>query len=473
MSDPGSVAAALWAGLGGEPAAVDRLTLTGPAHLLPSVFPVTSAATASVAVATLAAAELWAARGAPPAEVAVDARHAALACRSERLTTVTVAGGPGSELPTDIWGPISGDYATRDGWVRLHAVFRRHRAAALRALSLDEDEDDRSVVRTAVARWDAVALEDTVHREGGCAGALRSIDQWRVLPQSAVVSAQPLVALTPLGKGDGDRPSPAEITRPLTGMRVLDLTRVIAGPVAGRFLAAYGADVLRIDPPGSDDHPIVVTDTTVGKRSAVLDLHEDDDRAVFEGLVRTADAILCAYRPGALDELGYDPGGLVKLRPGLVVGTLSAYGGAGPWGARRGFDSLVQMTTGLAEHGRHTTGSDMPVPLPCQLLDHATGYLLAGGVLEALSRRSRAGRGGGWLVQTSLARTATWLERLGRSGAVDVPDPPDTLPEDLCVDLHGPLGHSRHVACPGAIVGAAPRWDSGPVPLGHDDPSWL
>ena len=467
MADPQTVAAGVWAGLGGSPRALERLTVTGPSHVLPSVFPVTAAATAAVAVATLAVSELWRARGGEAGgAVAVDTRHAALACRSERFTEV--AGRP-SGPP---WGRVSGDYATRDGWIRLHAQFRRHRAAALQALGLEADDVDREAVRSAVARWSAGPLEDAVYREGGCAGALRSVEQWRASLPGVVVRSQPLVGLTPLGKGNGDRSAPADPGRPLVGLRILDLTRVIAGPVAGRFLAAYGADVLRVDPPGSDDHPDLVTDTTVGKRSAVLDLHQDAERKRFESLVRKADAVLCAYRPGALEELGYDPAGLVALRPGLVVGTLSAYSGAGPWGGRRGFDSLVQMTTGLADEGRKASGAEMPVPLPCQLLDHASGYLLAAGVLAGLARRSAASRGGGWLVELSLARTATWVEGLGRTGALDIADPGPELPADLAVDLHGPLGPSRHIACPGLIVGAAPRWASGPVPLGHDDPTW-
>ncbi|MGH9210650.1 MAG: CoA transferase [Acidimicrobiales bacterium] len=466
MGDPRAVAVNLWTGLGGDRAAPERLTITGPSHILPSVFPVTAAATAAVAVATLAAAELWRVRGRGAAEVAVDSRHAALACRSERFTQVV------GQEPGDIWGPVSGDYATRDGWIRLHGVFRRHREAALRALGAPPAESDRDTVRALVARWSGVSLEDAVLREGGAAGVLRTTEQWQASAQAIDVERQPLVGLMPLGGNDGDHPPPPDIARPLTGLRVLDLTRVIAGPVAARFLAAYGADVLRVDAPGSDDHPQVVADTTVGKRSAVLDLHQDAERKRFESLVRKADAVLCAYRPGALDDLGYDPATLARLRPGLVVGTLSAYGAVGPWGGRRGFDSIVQMTTGLADEGRRAVGADMPVPLPCQLLDHASGYLLAAGVLAGLTRRSGASLGGGWHVWVSLARTAAWIDGLGRGGSLEVPDPGPGLPDDLAIDLEGPKGHSRHIACPGLIVGAAPHWDSGPVPLGHDDPVW-
>jgi crotonobetainyl-CoA:carnitine CoA-transferase CaiB-like acyl-CoA transferase len=205
----------------------------------------------------------------------------------------------------------------------------------------------------------------------------------------------------------------------------------------------------------------------------VLDLQMDADRHRFERLVAGADVVLCGYRPGALEGLGYEPEALAKRRPGLVVGELSAYGGVGPWGRRRGFDSLVQMVSGIADEGRRAAGVDKPRPLPAQLLDHATGYLLAAGVLTGLTRRRSAGRGGGWLVQTSLARTAGWLDALPRSGAADIEDGARELPTELAVDLDGPLGRSRHVACPGLIVGAAPAWRTGPVPLGSDEPSWL
>jgi crotonobetainyl-CoA:carnitine CoA-transferase CaiB-like acyl-CoA transferase len=230
--------------------------------------------------------------------------------------------------------------------------------------------------------------------------------------------------------------------------------------------------VVRVDGPDAEDSATLIADTTVGKRSVILDLQEAGDRTRFERLVAGADVVLCGYRPGALEAIGYEPEALAKRRPGLVVGELSAYGGVGPWGQRRGFDSLVQMVSGIADDGRRAAGVDTPRALPAQLLDHATGYLLAAGVLTGLTRRRSAGRGGGWLVQTSLARTAGWLDGLSRSGAADVEDGARELPTELSVDLHGPLGPSRHVACPGLIVGAAPAWPTGPVPLGHDTPIW-
>lgn len=464
------VAGDVWGRLGCPPRALERLTITGPGHVLPSIFPVTALAAGVVGAATLAAGELWRVRGGPEAPVAVDTRHAALACRSERLLQMV------DHDLGDIWGQVSGMYAARDGWVRIHAELRRHRAVTLDVLGLAVADAaggvDADVVRGSVARWGAHELEDALYRDGGCGAALRTLDKWRASAQAAVVRPQPLVTVMPIGRENGEHRPPPEPERPLAGMRVLDLTRVIAGPVAGRFLAAYGADVLRVDAPAGDDHPRCVADTTVGKRTTALDLRAAGDKARFEALVRQADVVLCAYRPGALADLGYDPATLAGIRPGLVVGTLSAYGDIGPWGARRGFDSLVQMATGLADEGRRAVDADRPVPLPAQMLDHATGYLLATGVLVALARRRAAARGGGWLVQTSLARTSCWLDSLGRGGTVDLADPPDELPDDLTVELEGPYGRSRHVACPGFVVGASPHWSTGPTPLAADDPTW-
>lgn len=469
----------IWAGLDGPPGALERLTITGPAHVLPSVFPVTSAATAAVAVATLATAELWCGRGAAPSQVAVDCRHAALACRSERLLRAT------DRHLGDIWDPIAGTYAASDGWIRLHTNFRRHRLAVGEVLGAGSAPEsvDRTAIAQAVSHWEAVALEAAIYEAGGCAGALRDRKEWRSSPHAVALAAEPLVRIEPLDESSavtdaaapGDEGSPP--ARPLQGLRVLDLSRVVAGPVAGRFLAAYGADVLRLDAPDEEDGTVVVADTTVGKRSARVDLRSGAGRKVFEQLVAGADAIICAYRPGALAGLGYAPTELASLRPGLVVGTLSAYGGLGvgepAWGGRRGFDSLVQMVTGLADEGRRAIAAEAPVPLPAQLLDHASGYLLAAGMLTALARRFADGHARpAQEVTVSLARTAAWLDDLGRSGVVDMADPPDELPEDLAVDLHGPLGHTCHIACPGVIVGAAPHWTSGPVPLGHHTPTW-
>ncbi len=456
--DAATVTKELWGNLGGATEALDRLRVDGPADIVPSVFPVTTAATACVAAASLAVAELWAGRGGPRGDVRVDTRDAAAAFASDQA--VRRLDDP---LPP-IWDDLAGDYRTADGWIRLHTNFRAHRGAALSVLGVPAE---REAVAQAVASWSATALEDAIDAAGGCAAALRSLAEWRGSRPGRAVAFTPLLAVDTLEEAPAV-PLPARPGRPLDGVRVLDLTRVVAGPVCGRFLAAYGADVLRIDGPAAEDVPALVADTTVGKRSAVLDLRAPTDRAVFERLLAEADAVLQAYRPGALDQLGYGPDALAVLRPGVVVASLSAYGGVGPWRNRRGFDSLVQFATGIADEGRAATGVDAPVPLPVQALDHATGYLLAAGVATALHRRTTGG--GAWHVRASLARTAHWLDGLGRtepSGAAPAPPADDTM-----VELDGPLGRTLHVRPPGSLDGCSPTWLAPPRPLGHDAPAW-
>lgn len=473
--DARDVVRQIWAGLDGDASAVERLALTGPEHTLPSAFEVTGAAVAAIAAATLAVEEVRTRRcGAAPAALSVDSRHAAHAVASERFVRAEARDLGG------VWDPIAGVYRAADGWIRLHTNFRRHRAAAQRVLALDGPDVDRDAVAAAVAGWSAGGLEAAIDDAGGCAAVGRSRDDWRRSETARALAAEPLVRTVVLGApaaaaGDPATAVGAPADRPLAGLRVLDLTRVIAGPAAGRFLAAYGADVLRIDGPAAEDSLVLIADTTVGKRSAVVDLADASGAAAFARLLALADVVLCAYRPGSLARHGLAPGALAAARPGLVVGTLSAYGGVGlgPWGGRRGFDSLVQMATGIADEGRRAAGADPdapPVPLPVQLLDHASGYLLAAGVLRALARRWTDGRGRE--VRVSLARTSAWLDGLGRGGAADVPPLPAACPDDLTVALDGPFGRTHHVACPGSVDGAPPRWDCGPVPLGHDAPEW-
>jgi crotonobetainyl-CoA:carnitine CoA-transferase CaiB-like acyl-CoA transferase len=259
--------------------------------------------------------------------------------------------------------------------------------------------------------------------------------------------------------------------RPLAGVRILDLTRVIAGPVATRFLAGHGADVLRVDAPGFDEAPAIALDGGFGKRSAALDLRSSEGRTAFERLLSATDVVVHGYRPGALSGLGYSTTRLAALRPGLVIGRLSAYGPAGPWALRRGFDSLVQMVSGIADEGRRAAGVEVPVPLPCQALDHASGYLLALGVLAGLRRRQHEGRS--WRVAVSLARTARWLDDLGRiGGGLDVQEPArPEVQRYLRVD-DTPWGRVEHVCCPGSIDGAPPRWDRPPPQAGGGSASF-
>lgn len=386
-----SLVPAIWGALDLPASALDRLGIAG-SGALPSAFAVTGLAAATIGAASLAVSELVGILSAAPA-VTVDRRLASLWFdRSIRPL--------GWAMPP-LWDAIAGDYRAADGWIRLHTNAPRHRAAAMRVLGC---RHERAAVAAGVASWPADALEQAVVDAGGCAAAMRTRQQWADHPQGRAVAAAPLIAFTATAAAPVTwRPSPG---RPLAGLRVLDLTRVLAGPVATRFLAGHGAHVLRIDPPEWDE-PGVIPEVTLGKRCARLDLGTAAGRATFEHLLAQADVLVHGYRPGALDALGYDEARRRAIRPALIDVALNAYGWSGPWQTRRGFDSLVQMSAGIAAAGMAWQRADRPVPLPVQALDHATGYLMAAAVVRGVIAGVRGN--GATTARLSLARTALLL----------------------------------------------------------------
>ncbi|HEX7815227.1 CoA transferase [Dyella sp.] len=388
-----AMSAQAWDALGGEVSSLAALSFQSEGQL-PSAFHVTDMAAAAIGVAGLALREWVCLHGEDAGAVCVDRRLASMWFHASLRPLGWVLPEP--------WDVMAGDYRARDGWIRLHTNAAAHRAAALRVLG---PCTDRATVEAAVARWYADTLEEAVIGEGGCAATMRGIEDWRVHPQGQTLLAEPLVeqGLTPAGS---DAWPPFVPGRPLAGIRVLDLTRVLAGPVATRYLAGWGADVLRIDPLAWEE-PALVPELTPGKRCAYLDLRDATGRALFESLLRTCDVLVHGYRPGALDRLGYDAPARQQLRPGLVDVSLDAYGWTGPWAGRRGFDSLVQMSSGIAQAGMARAGASNPRPLPVQALDQATGYLMAAAALRGLSARYRHGTG--TMARLSLARTAWWL----------------------------------------------------------------
>jgi len=427
----------------------------------PSVFRVGVLARESATAALTSAAGFWAERTgevAPPVRVGV--REALAAFRSERYLRLD---GRAAAL----WDPLSGDYPTADGWIRLHCNFPHHAVAACRALGA---EPDRDAVGRALLGRAAMDVEQAVIDAGGAAAAMRTGAEWAAHPQAAAVAADPLPAVDLMAgsigggaRGRGDIPPAPD--RPLAGVRVLDLTRVIAGPVAGRVLSSLGADVLCVRAPHLPTIAWADVDTGFGKRLRLLDLRRADDHAAFLGLVRNADVVLQSYRPGALDRLGLGAADLAAIRPGLGYVSVSAYGSTGPWAGRRGFDSLVQMATGIADAGMRAGGTGRPVPLPAQALDHAAGWLAAAGAIEAVraARRDGASRH----ARVTLAGVAGRLDGLGRrdpSVALAVPDPGLDDVADLLATMRTPAGELSYVRPPGTIGGNAPSWDS-PTPF--------
>ncbi|WP_335936039.1 CoA transferase [Streptomyces sp. PTD5-9] len=467
-----------WAALGGDPALLPRVETVGrgapggPGGPLPARLPVMELARSTVAACSLAAAELAARRTARPTpRVRVDDGAVATAFTSERHLRID------GRAPT-AFAPLSRFWRTADGWVRTHANYPHHRARLLGTLGLPADAPDAAALDAVAASFAGRRggeIEETVYAAGGLAVAARTPEKWAAGPQGVAVRDTPLVGRERLDDAParGSAPLTGEPLLPLAGVRVLDLTRVIAGPVATRTLALLGADVLRIDAPGLPESADAHSDTGFGKRSVDLDLGGRGGAAVFDELLGGADVVVTGYRPGALERFGLTPESLAARRPGLVIGRLSAWG-RGPWQERRGFDSLVQVATGIAAAEAPDGPEDPPGALPAQALDHGTGYLLAAGVLRALTEQHE--EGGSRLLTLSLARTAAWLldelpsgPRPGdRSGA---PEPYE--PEKWLTETDGPLGRLRHALPPVGFDGSPADWSRPPGPLGSDEPVWL
>lgn len=449
----------IWASLGGKADAARQVEFTSRGAL-PSAFPVTGLAASSMAAAGLAVDELRQAAGHGASRLAVDSRLASFWFSSSLRPQ-------GWQVPP-LWDPIAGNYAARDGWIRLHTNAPHHRAAAERVLG---SHADRAGVAAAVASWSALELETAIVEAGGCAAQMRSAQEWTGHPQGRAVAAEPLMhrQAHAASHHDAQRAAAFDPARPLRGLKVLDLTRVLAGPTATRFLAAYGAQVLRIDPPTWDE-PGVVPEMTLGKRCARLDLHEPRDRAAFEQLLSGADIMLHGYRSDALEHLGYGADWRRARNPGLIDVGLDAYGWSGPWAARRGFDSLVQMSSGIAHAGMLWQQADKPFPLPVQALDYAAGYLLAAAAVRGVAMRLNGA--GALQARTSLARTAKLLLDQGTDKVQEPALAPESA-EDLAAAIERTTwGEARRITWPIALQDCPASWAHPAGALGSAPAQW-
>lgn len=461
MQTPRDMLAELWTDLGGDRTAPERVVLTGAEPALPSSFRTGAAAQVSIAAAGLAAAEIWHARSGQAQTVSVDMRHAVVECRSERY--LRCDGNP----PPPAWDAIAGVYKTRDGrFVRLHTNFPHHRDAVCKVLSCTAE---REAVQAALMQWQGEDFETAAYAAGGVVALMRSHDEWMALPQAKAIAALPLVEITKIGDA-APKPWPAG-ERPLEGLRVLDLSRVIAGPVAGRTLAAHGADVMLVSSPKLPAIPWLTIDTGRGKRACFADLDTEQGRETLRGLLADADIFSQGYRPQSLAARGFAPEDAARISPGIIYVSLSAYGRSGDWAQRRGFDSLVQCATGFNHAEGQAAGVAGPKELPAQMLDHATGYLMAFGAMMAKLRQAR--EGGSWHVQVSLARTGKWLWDMGRlDGGINAPEVAGETVASFVEDMpsgFGGLSAVRHAA----VLGATPTyWGHPAVPLGSCPPVW-
>ncbi len=461
MQTPLEILSDLWRHAGGDATALDAVTLTGEEPQLPSSFRVAAAAQVSIAAAGLAAAEIWKLRSGDRQGVAVDMRHAVAECRSERYLRVN------GEPPPPAWDAIAGVYRTGDQrFVRLHTNFPHHRAAVCKVLDC---KGERDAVQAALLQWKGEAFETAAYEAGGVVALMRSYDEWSELPQAKALAGLPPVIIEKIGDAPA-RSWPAG-ARPLEGLRALDLSRVIAGPVAGRALAAHGADVMLVSSPDLPAIPWLTIDTGRGKFSCFLDLKAEEGRARCRDLLAEADIFSQGYRPGALSSLGLSPEEAAGISPGIVAVSLSAYGHKGPWATRRGFDSLVQTATGFNHAEGQAAGVKGPKELPAQMLDHATGYLMAFGAMMARARQAR--EGGSWHVRVSLAQTGRWLWTLGRlADGLKTPDlPPDAVQPFLEESSSG-FGPLRAVSHAAVLAKTPAFWSRPAMPLGSHAPDW-
>ncbi|MEV7001464.1 CoA transferase [Streptomyces sp. NPDC093982] len=458
-----------WSAVGGDPALLARVSTVVREGALRARLSVRELARACVGACALAAAELGARRAglAEVPGVRLDDGAIATAFVSERHLLVD------GRAPVN-FAPLSRFWRTSDGWVRTHANFPHHRARLLTALGVPVEDPD--AVGAVLAERFAREVEEAVYAAGGLAVALRTPEEWAAHEHAVAVARRPLVEheRSDTARARALSPLDGSVLLPAAGVRVLDLTRVIAGPVATRTLAVLGADVLRVDPPQLPELPDQHADTGFGKRSATLDL--TTDRRAFEELLASADVVVTGYRPGALDRFGLSARELAERRPGLIVAEVSAWGAYGPWGGRRGFDSLVQVATGIAatEGGMAGGSAGRPGALPAQALDHGTGYLLAAAVLRALTEQ--LDQGYGHCVRLSLARTAKWLTtgiRPGPEGAsASEESEAYDAPDAWLTERDSALGRLRYARTPVSFAGGPVDWARPPGAWGTDLARW-
>ncbi|HET8995652.1 MAG TPA: CoA transferase [Acetobacteraceae bacterium] len=448
-------------------ALADQVEFTGGADpVLPTPFRIGMAGAATLAATGLAAAHLWEMRCGRRQNVAVDLRQATASLRSG--TYMQLGDGDVSHERNTIMGV----YPTKDGrWSYLHCNFPNHRAAALSVLGCAED---RAAVAQAVKGWNALELEEAIIAAKGAGGMVRTKAEWAQHPQAAAIAALPLLEIVRIG----DSP-PEELpkgSRPLSGIRVLDLTRVLAGPTCARTLAEHGADVMKITAAHLPNLGYQELDTGHGKLSAQLDLREPANVDTLRGLVREADVFSQGYRPGTLGSRGLSPEELAAIRPGLVYVSLCAFSHAGPWASRRGFDTVVQTVSGITARQAEVVPGKSPGPqfYPVSAIDYCTGYLMAFGAMVALARRAQ--EGGSWLVRISLAQVGKWIVDLGEVPEAAARDTPAEFTADelqrWSMVTETPAGRLRHLKPVVQLSETPPHWARPSVPLGYHPPVW-
>ena len=467
------VNALLWEHLGLPSTALSSLSLPGTGLGAPSSFKLGILAQASIGLSALSAALVHShLNDTAVPEVRVPLQHAVVEFNSSAFLTIDGKSITSSRLP------IGGLHKTIDGHVRIHDGFLVHREGTKKLLGC-LGEDDRGRIAESIARWTTIDFEKAAIDAGLAVASLRSFEQWDSHPQARAISDFPII----IRKISDESSSQSTNIKPgsdkcLRGLRVVEMDRVIAGPVAGKTLAAHGADVVWITSPNLEDQPSNDRDFARGKRTVRLDIDVPEDRERLGRLLEDADVFLQSYRPGSLASRGLSPENIAaKSKNGIICANLSAYGPDGPWSKRRGFDSLVQTCSGMnISEAEHFSAGETARPLPFQALDHASGYFLSAGITAALYKQ--ATEGGSYAVDVSLAGTMKFLRSLGqyegRSGFhVQQIKRQEDVPREMLEERDSDFGRFTAVKHSAVIEGLDVGWDIMPRPLGSDRAEWL
>ncbi|KAI5251006.1 CoA-transferase family III [Aureobasidium subglaciale] len=472
--DAADVIEELWTALGLPSETLSRVELDADIPSLPSSFRIGVIAQSSIALVALAAAQLYAVqKKVQVPKVKVPFRHAVIEFKSERLYTID------GQTPSSPRDTIGGLHKTTDGHIRVHDSFPNHSNGMLDLVGLPRGSTREQLAKR-IANWRSLELENAATVQGSLAAyALRSYREWDVLPQSRAISDMPVLlqSLPSDSHGHCPRRMSKGAARCLDGLRVLEMSRVIAAPLCGKTLAAHGADAIWITSPSLPDIPSIDREFGRGKRTVQLDIRNAADKAKLLDLIRDCDVFIQGFRPGSLAKHGLSAENLVRLNPNIVIANMSAFGPTGPWSHLRGFDSLVQTCSGMnVSEAQHAGNGEAARPLPCQALDHASGYLLAFGVIAALYRREV--KGGAWQVNVSLAGTMKYLRSLGQySGKTgfecDDYKQQSDVPTEYLEARQTSFGHMVAVKHSATIAGCEVGWEVMPKPLGSDTADWL
>jgi crotonobetainyl-CoA:carnitine CoA-transferase CaiB-like acyl-CoA transferase len=436
----------------------DRYNIIGRDPVLPTRYKMGTAASCVLTACGIALNDLYELQGGTRQPIKLEMIAAAAAMRAHTYNKVY------DQPKAKLWGTLSGFYTTKDNrTVQLHCNFPHHERAVMAILHCEADKDE---VTKAVATWEGQALEDAITEADGCAALVRTQDEWHAHPHYQAIQDLPLFTIEKIANS---APKPLEAhERPLANLRVLEFTHVLAGPVTGRTLAEFGADVLRISHPARAFVEALVHDTGHGKRNAHLNWSHEEDYNQLAALARSCDVIVNGFRPGTLAQQNLAAEDVVKTNPNIIYVDISAYGDKGPWGGKRGFDALVQSVSGIAaDQGT----LEQPKHLPAQAIDYLTGYLAAFAVMSALKRR--ATEGGAYRITLSLAQTGQWLQQLGKIQAAVYPDISKHDITEYLVQTKTPFGTMRHMTPVLHMGRISPHWNKPAAPLGFHKAVWV